>query len=457
MRKGSQLQDENDLARAASAAAIDLPEDQLPFDSVFVDECQDYTEMQLLAMTLLSGCRIVLAGDRHQIINPTYFSPGRVHAILRAVHEFRNRTQFELFDASSKLRTNYRSAVPIVSLANEIKNKRKQCLPSLNIEAEQPEIGINEGKPVRFLYPEKRTEKDDPLKPYFDAISHDAHTSFVVSGEHRDGDGHGLLDHVSEARKERLAAKTYTIQQCKGLEDEKIVCFNLFSDDRKSWEKVAKGPIDPSDWRRCRHAFNVLYVAVTRAQKELVLVEEDPDAFRTLAGWLHQNGRPISNSDMKDVQQDALASFRRAKAIFADWEKSENPDVELARALHRFEEADESRKQDPGCLVSSEEIAQYIARCKAAQEIRKGNQEEAALLLAAAGLSNEIEESDSVVDTFLKNGSFAGFDERQARMIAGRMKTTKEGRIALDKAYRKDLGRMIATVKETAGLLQNMA
>ncbi len=451
MRRNSQLQDENDLARAAAVSALNLREDQLPFDSVFVDECQDYTEMQLLAMTLLSGCRIVLAGDRHQIINPTYFSPGRVRAILRAVHGFRSRTQFELFDASSKLRTNYRSSVPVVSLANEIKNKRKQCLPSLNIEAEQPEIGINEGKPVRFLYPETVS-----LKQYFDAISRDAHTSFVVSGERRNG-GHGLLDLVSEDRKERLAAKTYTIQQCKGLEDEKIVCFNLFSDDRKSWEKVATGRIAPSDWRRCRHAFNVLYVAVTRAQKELVLVEEDPNAFRTLAGWLNQNGRPISDSDMNDVQQDALASFRRAKAIFADWGKSESPDVELTRALHLFEEADESRKQDPGCLVSSEEIAQYIARCKAAQEIRKGNQENAALLLAAANLSNEIEETDSVVATFLKNGSFAGFDERQARMIAERMKTTAEGRTALDKAYRKDVGRMIATVKDITGLLHDNA
>ena len=76
--------------------------------------------------------------------------------------------------------------------------------------------------------------------------------------------------------------------------------------------------------------------------------------------------------------------------------------------------------------------------------------EEAALLLADANLSNIIEERDSIVAKFLKNGSFSRFDQRQLKTIAERLRTTPSGRAALDRAFRKDLRRMIEKAKESA-------
>lgn len=111
------LFDDNDMARLLLKST---KHHEYPYGAVFVDECQDLTQRELLAIFhLLSGTRHKrMASDRCQMVQPTYFDEGWMRTTSNAY----DRAQGHHVEASGLrprfLHYNYRSSRSIIDFQN---------------------------------------------------------------------------------------------------------------------------------------------------------------------------------------------------------------------------------------------------------------------------------------------------------------------------------------------------
>ena len=433
------LRDENDLARTMAARIADDAEFAPPFDSVFVDECQDFTEMQILALLLLgrSGGRKVLSGDRQQIVNQTYFSPRRMEAILKAVHQDNGHS---VQNESKNLRTNFRSTAQIVAIANRVKDVRKEKLKSMDqvTELKEEPAPNKVGPDVRFFHPGGAIGLGD----YLSAMSEDSRVAFVVADE---AGRQKLMDCIVDAeRKTTLEKKTYTIQECKGLERERVICFDLFGGHPNEWRFITNSTAKIENGGSFRYYFNVLYVAVTRAQKELELVESESGAFTIYGHWLSEGlERAFSQADLENVERNARKSFDNAMDVLKNWMTADDKDQELERGLEGLYEA--KRYHRPMCGLEKEDIENEIEKYEGFKLYRAGKPLEAALRLASPefDLTSALEELSQFPDLtedqrrvvrFLAAPSFSGAEPDQIRSITQTIGRHPNGRNAIRKA-----------------------
>ncbi|RUA08908.1 MAG: hypothetical protein DSY38_01160, partial [Fusobacteria bacterium] len=123
--------DENDLAREV------ILKKEPKFDYIICDEVQDLTEIEIYMLTKLVKNReyVFLAGDIHQIINPTYFSFSRVRSLF-----------YKDNYVEKALSKNYRSQKKIVDLANQLTKLRAEYIGKLG--EDYKEISILEEKDI---------------------------------------------------------------------------------------------------------------------------------------------------------------------------------------------------------------------------------------------------------------------------------------------------------------------
>ncbi len=457
------LPDENDLARQA-AAKLSYGECPRPFYSVFIDECQDFTEMQLLALVLLGqheGGKF-LAGDRHQIISPTYFDPNRVKELFKML--YRNPKQPESLLTES-LNKNYRGTSKVVEAANIIAKRRNSVVGTSSANDKDYETAEQLGeKDVLFLYPTEAISLDS----YISAMAEDSDVAFIVSDEDK-------KMHFSKMAG-KFGLKAYTIQECKGLERSKIVCIDLIGAYADQWGEINDinahaAHQDRNEYyqrnARYRYYFNVLYVGATRAQSELIFLESESSSFADCVPWLTNNTQHgLSEDDRKNVRKDANLSFNNGVKSYNDWEAAEDPDLCLERALGFFTEA--WRVHTPDCGVDLDRIEKYMALCESNQRLRKGEYIEAALILFDKSLSDEIErsilkavpeskEQDRVVVSFLAKRSFDGFDGNARKTIVDCLAKDPSGRKALGTVYQDTLAKLTSDANRIAKEFTNLS
>ncbi len=267
------FRDENDLARGI---LLEAPVENFQSDvaeTIVVDECQDFSEMQLFALSKFSdkNTRFVFAGDPHQIINPTYFSAER----LRFLPYIIGNGCAEHF-----IHDNHRSSKGIVAVANCISQKRRSVIGSFGKVYEQDEVSSVEGLDPYFLtYGEGIKNLEVPLIK----VVEDPDAAVIV---HSQTDREKLLScFADEGKKRQAEALIYTIKECKGLEFKKVFCIDILGHFHDHWTQIlAHGELAEHD-ARYRYYFNSLYVSVTRSQNGLCMMESD-SATRLHAGWL---------------------------------------------------------------------------------------------------------------------------------------------------------------------------
>lgn len=310
------LYDENDLIRLAIQS--DAYQDSV-YDFIFVDEVQDYTELQLYYIYKLAGNKngIVYAGDVHQIINPTLFSPSKLKELFREENQ------------TSKLKeefltTNFRCQKGIIDVVNELSGFRRSILGSQASEMEQPErsnVSICLYDPYRLAYSKKNVS--DIMA---EIVKYPQVAVLVPDSKTKER----LAKLVETADRPEFI---FTVEEIKGMEYDYVVCYNMISDYQDQWNSITLKNIN-NERTKYRYYFNLLYVAITRARKLLCMIDEqtvpiledvlklrkedifDPDLFHfsdldnSLSAWLQQ-AHEYKNQGKYKI---ALQYYEKAKA-----------------------------------------------------------------------------------------------------------------------------------------------
>jgi len=230
--------DENDLAREV------ILKKESKFDYIICDEVQDLTEIEIYMLTKLVKIRgnVFLAGDIHQIINPTYFSFSRVKSLF-----------YKDNYVEKALSKNYRSQKKIVDLANQLTKLRAEYIGKLG--EDYKEVSILDEKDI-----------------FIDKIDYD----FLKKLEENTTIVLVPTDETKEKLRKKIPEienKILTVQDIKGLEFDSVVLYNFGSELKKYWKKIFNGEAKTN--QLYRYYFNLLYVGITRARKRLLLMEEE--------------------------------------------------------------------------------------------------------------------------------------------------------------------------------------
>jgi hypothetical protein len=337
------LWDDQDLARLL------IENDQMPRShiAVFCDEAQDFTRVELDAIyqcslfsnrTLDSQCipRIpfVFAGDPFQTLNPTGFRWESVQAafterLVSSLHRFCSYGKLPDLHYE-ELTFNYRSAKRIVHFCNTIQASRAllfdhtglrpqetwrfqddQNAPSfLDIADQQVKQSLKDQKDLVLIVPCEEGEESDYV----------ASDPFLIDIVDRDEDG-VPLNVVSAARSKGLEYKRVGLYGWSLRDEAKRIAALLKSSERT--------PIDADEKLQLEYFMNNLYVAASRAQRRLFVIDngesrnglwwivDDEEHLQKLTSalskaWEKQIGSMVSGG-ADSFQHDQDTNRRRAE------------------------------------------------------------------------------------------------------------------------------------------------
>lgn len=258
-----ELFDDNDLAREI------IIRNHLgklrKFDSVFIDEIQDLSEMQIYALMQMSQYpgQIFMAGDVSQIINPTLFKGGRPGLLLR------NRLNVNWSKNNvNVLNENYRNSRDIVEVANKLVSIRKERLGNYSEYIIEDSIKVEKSDGLPALLNVSQSEILDAIKLWIDVPK----VAIVVSG---DTSKHDLIKAINIDLKKQ-GSNIYTVQEIKGREFDKVILYNIISDYDDMWRQIMTTFVKDRQ-EHYQFYFNLFYVSLTRARKNLFLYESKPN------------------------------------------------------------------------------------------------------------------------------------------------------------------------------------
>jgi AAA15 family ATPase/GTPase len=243
------------------------------FSVVFCDEAQDFSRIELRLiiqsslftnydLSNISQIPIVFAGDALQTVSPTGFSDTRLHQMYYdSFHEA--NFHYDKSRSTYNPEFNYRSLQPIVRLANVIQNYRKETLKE-DIFIKQESKRGNSFAAIPVLHEKEWLLRHENRKLFETKFKYKA---FIVPVD--------LNEESTYVQNETLLFEKFpdikSSIDAKGAEYSQVVVYG-FGDyflnefGPLSWESV------DNDFKK-RFFFNKLYVAITRAQNELVIID----------------------------------------------------------------------------------------------------------------------------------------------------------------------------------------
>ncbi|RMD93234.1 MAG: hypothetical protein D6814_15910, partial [Calditrichaeota bacterium] len=249
------LWDELDLTRELIIRLSQSEQEALQYDIVICDEVQDLTDVQqeLLFYLARNPMHMLFSGDTKQIINPSGF---RWEELKRQYYERNLKIPDLCF-----LNLNFRSSGSIVELSNILLQLKAQLLGSR--AEEQEEDWKYKGRPPIVV----------------EGISQQK----MLDSIHSTGARKTIL--VRTEREKQFLSKfldtelVFTINEAKGLEFDTVLLWKFASDARKKdvWKAILQTSSQEVHQAQIRHEINLLYVAITRAQKDL-LIYDGPEA-----------------------------------------------------------------------------------------------------------------------------------------------------------------------------------
>ena len=291
------------------------------YDFVVVDEVQDLTNAQLalILKTLKKPGHFLLCGDSNQIVHPNFFSWGKVKTLFWRDPDLAMRQELKV------LRANFRNSQEATRVANtllKIKHKRFGSIDresNFLVDAVAGETGS-----VTVLNDKDAVKKELNQKTK-------GSTQFAVLVMRDEDKG--------QARKYFQTPLIFSIHEAKGLEYENIILYRFLSDHRAEFAELVDGVTaadlasDDLEYRRAKDKadkslevykfyVNALYVALTRAIKNVYLIESD-----TRHGLLNLLGLQVSgdkvdvtsrNSTLDDWQREAHKLELQGKQEQAD-------------------------------------------------------------------------------------------------------------------------------------------
>jgi Viral (Superfamily 1) RNA helicase/Ankyrin repeat len=276
------------------------------YDFVVIDEVQDITTVQLALVlkTLKHPGHFLLCGDSNQIVHPNFFSWAQVKSLFWRDPALAQRQELRVLTA------NYRNGLEATRVANQLLKIKQRRFGSIDRESNflVQAVGVERGQVV--LLPDREATKRDLDRTIRQS------TQFAVLVM-RDED-------KAEAKKHFATPLLFSIHEAKGLEYENIVLYRLVSDHRAEFAEIVEGVskadllADTLDYRRAKDKsdkslevykffVNALYVALTRAIKNLYVIESD--TAHALFGLLDMGTGEVSveakQSSLEDWQKEA--------------------------------------------------------------------------------------------------------------------------------------------------------
>jgi hypothetical protein len=245
------------------------------YDFVVIDEVQDLAPVQLAVVlkTLAKPGQFLLCGDSNQIVHPNFFAWSRVKSLFWRDAELAGRQELRLLAA------NFRNSAETTRIANTLLKIKQRRFGSIDRESNflVRSVGAEAGKAVLLA------DREPLLRELDRQVRQSTEVAVLV-----------LRDEDKPAARQVFATPLlFSVHEAKGLEYENIVLFRFVSGQRSAYAELAEGVSaadldgDELAYRRARdkedksleiHKFfvNALYVALTRAQRNVYLVESDP-------------------------------------------------------------------------------------------------------------------------------------------------------------------------------------
>ncbi len=275
------------------------------YDFVVIDEVQDITPIQLALVlkTLKKPGQFLLCGDSNQIVHPNFFSWAQVKALFWQDPSIAERQELRVLTA------NFRNGSEATRVANQLLKIKHRRFGSIDRESNFLVQAMAAERGEVSLIADKEAVKRELDKQIRQS------TQFAVLVM-RDED-------KAEARKHFGTPLLFSIHEAKGLEYENIVLYRFVSDHRAEFSEIADGvsaqdlQTDQLDYRRAKDKsdksleiykffVNALYVALTRAIRNLYIIESDVQ--HAIFGLLEL-------STAEQIKVDARQSTRE------DWQK----------------------------------------------------------------------------------------------------------------------------------------
>ncbi len=278
------------------------------YDFVVVDEVQDITNVQLVLIlsSLVNPTHFLLSGDSNQIVHPNFFSWSKIKSLF---------FQQDLKGSAIRiLKTNYRNSGLITRLSNDLLKVKNARFGSIDKESTYliDTVSETEGE-VNFF------QDSDKLKKDLNQRTRNSAKYAVL-----------VMDKEDKARVKQHfdTPLVFTIQEAKGLEYENIILVNFLSTHEKEFREIARG-VTSEDLKNENLSFsrakdkenkeleaykfyiNSLYVAFTRAVKNLFLIEKNPkqDLLHLLDIVKQQEKVKVKQED--STQEEWLDEARR--------------------------------------------------------------------------------------------------------------------------------------------------
>ena len=245
------------------------------YDFVVVDEVQDLTNVQLLLIlrALRDTRGFLLCGDSNQIVHPNFFSWAKVKTLF-----WREQADGAPTDLIRILNANFRNSPQVTGIANRLLHVKHARFGSVDRESNYlvRSCGPTQGR-VGLL------RDSDAVKRDLDQRTA-ASARFAILVLHP--------EQKAEVRKFFRTPLVFSIHEAKGLEYENVLLYGFLSCEEKRFRDIA-GDLSDADLRgELRYArgrdkgdksleiykfyINALYVAVTRAVRNLYLIEPRP-------------------------------------------------------------------------------------------------------------------------------------------------------------------------------------
>lgn len=253
--------DENDLV---CKMFEHFGQDNLPqYDFIIIDEVQDYTELQIYLISKMCKTQngLILAGDNHQMINPTMFSIKRIKELFFDPQNNKQTLQINF------LTKNFRCQQGVIDVANSLSTLRRKFIGSQEQNIEQEEYSIRKGEiPFRLEY-----SKDNVTDIMSEVMLYPSTAVLVPNSGTREY----LINLFGKENYEKAkVSKIFTVAEIKGMEYKYVVCFNIISKYFDVWKQILEDK-DIKKRTKFRFYFNLIYVALTRAQEHLCFIDEN--------------------------------------------------------------------------------------------------------------------------------------------------------------------------------------
>lgn len=245
------------------------------YDFVVVDEVQDLTNTQLMLIlkSLRQPGEFLLCGDANQIVHPNFFSWSNIKSL------FFSQDQLTANDHILRiLHANYRNSPLVTAVANRILKLKHARFGSVDRESNYlvKSVGEHDGQ-LQLLADTDKTRQQLDLNTARSA-------KFAVIVMHP--------EQKPEAQRIFSTPLIFSIQEAKGLEYDSIILFNFVHHEQEIFNEIARGieltdlEVEELKYARAKSKtdksleaykfyINALYVAITRAVRNLYIVESD--------------------------------------------------------------------------------------------------------------------------------------------------------------------------------------